>query len=96
MTNTGVYYGSYVPQVYLLQRVSQIVQPVKQLVAFTRVYLDPGESHMVQMELDVARYLRTLDRRYRWQVEKGSYTFALLENGGMFADTSMSLTMRCV
>ena len=94
--NTGAYSASYVPQVYLLQRVSQITQPVRQLVAFTRVYLDIGESQTVQMELEVDRYLRILNRRYEWEVEQGAYTFALAENGGMFADTSVNVTMKCV
>ena len=58
--NTGAVYGSYVPQVYLLLRVSQIVQPVKQLVAFSRVCLDPGESRTADMDLEVDRYLTIL------------------------------------
>ena len=94
--NAGAVSGSYVSQVYLLQRVSQIVQPVKQLVAFSRVYLEPGESSTVNVDLEVDRYLQILNRRYEWELEKGDYTFALLENGGVFADTSMNVTMRCV
>ncbi len=35
VANTGSYAGSYGVQVYLLGRVSTIVQPVKQLVAFS-------------------------------------------------------------
>ena len=93
--NSGVVEGSYVPQVYLLQRVSQIVQPVKQLVAFSRVYLDPGDTATVRIDLEVDRYLKILNRRYEWELEKGDYTFALLENGGMFVDTSVSVTLRC-
>ena len=94
--NTGAVSGSYVPQVYLLGRISTITQPVKQLVAFSRVYLDAGDSIETQMELEVDRYLRILNRRYEWEVEKGEYTFALLENGGMFADTSVNRTMICI
>jgi hypothetical protein len=93
--NSGAVEGSYVPQVYLLQRVSKIVQPVKQLVAFSRVYLDPGETTTVRMDLEVDRYLKILNRRYEWELEKGDYTFALLENGGMFVDTSINVTLRC-
>jgi hypothetical protein len=93
--NTGPVDGSYVPQVYLLGRVSQITQPVKQLVAFSRVYLKPGESVNVQMDLEVDRYLKILNRKYEWELEKGYYTFALLENGGAFADSSVNVTMHC-
>jgi hypothetical protein len=94
--NTGAVRGSYVAQVYLLQRISQITQPTKQLVAFERVYLDPGQSTTAQMELEADRYLKILNRKYEWEVEKGEYPFALLENGGMFVDTSMNLTLTCV
>lgn len=88
--------GSYVPQIYLLGRVSSIVRPVKQLVAFSRVYLEAAESRIVTMELEVSRYLSILDRDYKWTVEMGEYTFALLENGGSSVDTSMNLNMTCV
>ena len=95
LTNTGAVSGSYVTQLYLLQRVSQISQPVKQLVTFKRTYLEPGESRTVTMQVDVDRYLRILNRRWQWELEKGQYTFALLENGSIVGDTSVNVTMHC-
>ncbi|KAF8592307.1 glycoside hydrolase family 3 protein [Ramaria rubella] len=94
--NTGEVAGSDVPQVYLLQRVSSIVQPAKQLVGFSRVYLDPGESVDVAMELDPGRHLLTLDRNWNWEVEKGEYTFALLEDSRAGSDESVQVTLTCV
>ena len=38
----------------------------------------------------------TYRRRYEWEVEKGDYTFALLENGGMDVDTGRNVTLKCV
>jgi hypothetical protein len=72
--------GSYVPQAYVLGRVGSITRPTKQLVAFTRVYLAPGESTSVAMDLEVSRYLTILDKGYQWAVEPGEYTFAHREN----------------
>ncbi|KAF2764296.1 glycoside hydrolase [Teratosphaeria nubilosa] len=89
--NSGALAGSHVPQVYLLQRVSRISQPVLQLVAFARVHLAVGETQVVSMELEVDRYLKILNRRYEWEVEKGDYTFAIMENGGIFADMGMKI-----
>lgn len=95
ITNTGDQAGSYVPQVYLLGRISSITRPVRQLVAFTRVYPSPGETTTASMDLEVARYLTVLDRAYQWVVEPGAYTFALMENGGSQASTAMNVTMSC-
>ncbi|KAI0874386.1 glycoside hydrolase family 3 protein [Hypoxylon argillaceum] len=93
--NTGSVEGSYVAQVYSLSRVSSIVQPVRQLVAFKREYIGPGQEVTIDMELDVDRYLTILNRQYDWELEKGSYTFALLEHGGA-TDSSVNVTMRCI
>lgn len=94
VTNNGTVEGSYVLQVYLLQRYSQIVQPVKQLMTFTRVYLQPGASTVAEMQLDVDRYLPILNRQYDWELEKGGYTFALLDHGGWNADTGTNMTLQ--
>lgn len=83
------------PQVYVLGRVSSITRPTKQLVAFSRVYLAPGQSTTVTMDLEVSRYLVVLDREYQWMVEPGDYTFALLENGGAGASTIASVSLTC-
>lgn len=95
--NTGAAAGSYVAQVYLLARVSSTVQPVRQLVAFQRVQLDAGEaSGVVEMTLEVDRYLAVIDRWDEWVVEAGDYTFALLEHGGDGAAMAGNATLTAV
>lgn len=94
--NNGTLDGSYVAQVYLLGRTSSIVQPVKQLLAFQRVYLGAGEEAVVSMDLDVDRYLTIINRWDEWELETGDYTFALLEHGGDAADTGTNITMMSV
>ncbi|KAG7439704.1 glycoside hydrolase family 3 protein [Guyanagaster necrorhizus] len=96
VTNEGNIAGSYVAQVYLLVRVSTIVRPRKQLVAFDRVYLDAGQTKVATMELEVDRYLRIVNRRYEWELERGEYVFALLEHGGPDANTMTNVTMLCL
>lgn len=100
VTNTGPIPGSYVAQIYLLQRVSQITQPLKQLVAFQRVYVEPGQVVTAHMELEAGRYLRMLDRKHEWIVEKGRYVFAMLNHGGWDAlwneNAGGNVTMQCV
>lgn len=94
--NSGTIDGSYVAQVYLLGRVSSIVQPVKQLVAFHRLHLAAGAEGVVQMDLEVDRYLAIINRWDEWELEKGEYTFALLDHGGDSAGTEVNVTMRSV
>ncbi|KAK0479462.1 glycoside hydrolase family 3 protein [Armillaria luteobubalina] len=96
VTNEGNLAGSYVAQVYLLARVSTIVRPQKQLVAFHRVYLDAGQTKVTTMELEVDRYLRIINRRYDLELERGQYVFALLEHGGPDANMGINVTMVCL
>jgi len=95
VTNEGSTSGSYVAQVYLLARVSNIVRAERQLVAFNRVYLDAGETMEVNMHLEVNRYLPIVNRQYQWELEAGDYTFALLDFGGPMASTAKNITMTC-
>ena len=94
--NTGDVEGSFVAQVYLLRRVSSITQPVRLLMSFQRTYLKVGETQIVRMELEVDRYLPILNRDWKWELEKGSYTFALLEDASPWADQSINATLRRV
>ncbi|KAJ6579657.1 glycoside hydrolase family 3 protein [Mycena vulgaris] len=94
--NEGPMAGSYVPQVYLLVRVSTVTRPLQQLVAFDRVYLDVGESATVVMPLEVDRYLPIVNRRYDWELEHGDYVFALMDRSGIDADKSTNVTLTCV
>jgi len=94
--NDGPADGSYVLQVYLLGRLSAITQPVRQLVAFRRVELAAGAEFVAEMELEVDRYLPILNRTYQWELEKGQYTFILLDHGGDGADARGKLTLQCV
>ncbi len=49
--NTGARTGAEVVQCYLSDEVAQVVQPIKQLVAFRKVHLEPGETRRLHIEL---------------------------------------------
>ncbi|MEV7887718.1 glycoside hydrolase family 3 C-terminal domain-containing protein [Streptomyces sp. NPDC002817] len=73
VTNTGSRTGDEVVQLYAHQRVSRDKQPLKQLEAFQRVTLKPGETKTVRLKLtkkDLAHWDVT---RSRWVVEQGTY-----------------------
>jgi beta-glucosidase len=54
--NTGSIAGDEVIQVYLRDRMASVAQPVKKLVAFRRVSLEPGESATVEFGLGPATF----------------------------------------
>jgi len=51
VTNTGKLRGDEVVQVYLRDEVSSVTRPVKELVGFKRVTLEPGESRDVTISV---------------------------------------------
>ena len=53
LTNTGERTGTEVPQLYIRDRVASVVRPVKELRAFGRVTLDPGQTAEVTFRVPV-------------------------------------------
>jgi beta-glucosidase len=51
VTNTGERAGSEVVQMYIRDRVSSVTRPVKELKGFEKVFLDPGASTTVSLEI---------------------------------------------
>jgi beta-glucosidase len=73
ITNTGTRAGAEVVQLYVRDLVASVTRPVRELKAFERVTLEPGESRRVRFEVPVTRLGFTgLDMRYR--VESGDFT----------------------
>ena len=72
VTNTGNHKGDEVVQLYLHQDLSTVVQPERQLKAFERITLDPGETREVTLHLDYGD-LAIVDANMKWTVEPGTY-----------------------
>ncbi|MGW5587226.1 glycoside hydrolase family 3 C-terminal domain-containing protein [Streptomyces sp. NPDC003857] len=73
VTNTGRRTGDEVVQLYVHQRTSRDQQPLKQLKAYSRVSLKPGETKTVRLALrtpDLAHWDVT---RSKWVVETAAY-----------------------
>jgi beta-glucosidase len=73
ITNTGKRAGAEVVQMYVTSPVSPVQRPVKQLVGFQRVELEPGEHITVSMVLSYEhRALRYWDvQQNRWTLQAG-------------------------
>ena len=72
VTNTGNHKGDEVVQLYLHQDLSTVVQPERQLKAFKRITLNPGETREVTLHLDYGD-LAIVDANMKWTVEPGTY-----------------------
>jgi beta-glucosidase len=53
LSNTGEYKGTEVAQVYVRDLVGSLTRPVKELKAFERVELNPGESRTITLQIPV-------------------------------------------
>ncbi len=73
ITNTGNMAGKEVVQLYIHDCVSTLDKPVRELKAFQKVLLQPGETRTLTFELPVSA-LASFDPAYRtWAVEPGEY-----------------------
>lgn len=72
VTNTGSSKGDEIVQLYLHQDLSTVVQPERQLKAFERITLEPGETRTVTLHLDYDD-LAIVDAKMQWTVEPGTY-----------------------
>ena len=79
VTNTGAVQGDEVVQVYIHDELSTVVRPLKQLVAFKRVTLEPGESREVELEIP-NRQFALWDRDMNFRVEEGWFEVWLGKN----------------
>ncbi|MBI4514512.1 MAG: glycoside hydrolase family 3 C-terminal domain-containing protein [Deltaproteobacteria bacterium] len=69
--NAGERSGEEVVQLYVHDVVASVTRPVKELKAFRRIALDPGQAKTVTFELAVAQ-LGFYDRSMRFVVEPGA------------------------
>jgi beta-glucosidase len=74
VTNTGDRAGRHVVQVYVATTAGPVRRPVRELRAFTKLSLEPGESRTVSFELDRRAFAYWDVREEGWIVAPGEYT----------------------
>lgn len=72
ITNTGNRAGSEVVQLYIHDKISSVVRPVKELKGFKKVKLQPGETKEIYFEPGYDA-LKMLDTDLHWVVESGEF-----------------------
>lgn len=70
VTNTGNVVGDEVVQVYMHDEIASVARPLKELAAFRRVTLNPGESKIVELEIPY-RSFHMWDKDMKFRVEEG-------------------------
>ena len=72
VTNTGERAGSEVVQLYIRDVVSSVTRPVKELKGFEKVWLQPGETRTVALEI-TPESLAFYDIDMNYVVERGEF-----------------------
>ncbi len=73
VTNTGSMAGKEVVQLYVADRESTVIRPVKELRDFAKVELAPGETKTVTFTLDKRAFAYYSVRIHDWHVETGEF-----------------------
>ena len=71
--NTGALAGSEVVQIYISDVYSTLPKPVKELKAFEKVYLKPGEEKRIRFELNKEQFASYDSDYHCWIAEEGYY-----------------------
>lgn len=79
VTNTGSVEGDEVVQLYAHDELASVARPMKQLVAFKRITLAPGESREVELEVPY-RQFGLWDQDMNFRVEEGWFEIWLGRN----------------
>ena len=75
--NTGSVYGAEVMQLYVSDPVCSVLRPEKELKAFEKVFLKPGEAKTVEMQVKVADLAFYDESKGAWNAEAGEYVLQL-------------------
>ena len=73
VTNTGKVTGDEVVQLYIRDDYSSVTRPVKELKAYKKITLTPGETKTVTLNL-TTQDLAFFNAKMEWGVEKGSFS----------------------
>jgi beta-glucosidase len=78
--NTGERAGAHVVQLYVSTDAGDVRRPRRELRAFEKVTLDPGESREVRFELDRRSFAYWDVERADWSVKEGEYRVQLADD----------------
>lgn len=90
ITNTGSVAGAEVAQLYISDVKSTIDRPVKELKGFKKVFLHPGESKKIAINVDWKDLAFWDEKSHQWKVEPGDF---VIEAGSSSQDIKRKITI---
>ena len=85
VTNTGDRAGAETVQLYIRDVKSSVERPVKELKAFQKVFLQPGETRQVSLTIDKSALSFYDDRIASWTAEPGDFEGLVGSSSGQIA-----------
>ena len=73
VTNTGTRAGSETVQLYISDKKASVDRPVKELKAFQKVFLQPGETREVELTIGVDALSFYDEATHQWKAEPGKF-----------------------
>jgi len=80
--NTGKVKGAEAAQVYISDVKSTVLRPIKELKAFSKVMIEPGESKQVVINLQVKDWAFFSDKTQTWVIEPGKFSILVGASSG--------------
>ena len=85
VTNTGSRAGAETVQLYIRDVKSSVERPVKELKAFRKVFLQPGETQQVSLTIDQTALSFYDDKVAAWRAEPGEFEALVGPSSGQIA-----------
>ena len=90
LTNTGDREGAEVAQLYVSDPVCSVMRPVKELKGFKKVFLKPGESRRITLDIPVSSLAFYREAQSQFVVEPGEF---ILQLGASASDIKQKISV---
>ena len=90
LTNTGDREGAEVAQLYVSDPVCSVMRPVKELKGFKKVFLKPGESRRITLDIPVSSLAFYSEVQSQFVVEPGEF---ILQLGASVSDIKQRISV---
>ncbi len=90
LTNTGDREGAEVAQLYVSDPVCSVMRPVKELKGFKKVFLKPGESRRITLDIPVSSLAFYSEAQSQFVVEPGEF---ILQLGASVSDIKQRISV---